>query len=65
MTTVIVKVSGGAPKEVQAETLGELKQKLNLPKYQATIGGEVVDANDYELAQDEVVILTEQVKGAQ
>lgn len=64
MATVIVKVSGGSPKEVSANTLGELKAQLNLAKHQATINGEPESDDSYQLENDSLVIFTEQIKGA-
>lgn len=63
-TTVAVKVSGGRIQMVEADTLGELKDFLEVPNYQATIDGEPQDDDSFELENDSVVILTAPVKGA-
>lgn len=63
-TVVAAKVSGGKLQMVEAATLGELKETLDVENYQATIDGEPQSDNDYKLQNDSVVILTAPVKGA-
>ena len=64
MASVIVKVQGAQPKEEQAETLGELKRKLGMGTFQATINGDPENDDSYQLEDYQVVTLTEKVKGA-
>lgn len=62
--TVAAKVSGGKLEYVEASTLGELKEILEVPKYQATVDGEPQSDDSFRLSNDSVVILTAPVKGA-
>lgn len=64
MATIIVKVQGGQPKELNATTLGEAKTLMSAANYQASINGLPVSDVEYELSDYDVVTLTEQVKGA-
>lgn len=64
MAKVIAKLQGGQPTEIEASTLGEAKQLMSASNYQASINGEPVNDNAYELSDYEVITLTEQIKGA-
>lgn len=61
---VTVQAVGGQPKVFDnIETVGELKEQMNLGSYQASVNGEPAD-DDYELSDYEFVSLAPKVKGA-
>ncbi len=63
MAKVFVQVSGGAAKEIEAETIGEVRKAMRLEsKYSAAVNGEPED-DDYELNEFDVVSLAPSVKG--
>lgn len=62
MAEVFVKVTGGARKSEEADTIGELKEQLELENYTATVNGEEAD-DDHELEDDDIVALAKAVKG--
>lgn len=63
MAKVQVQAVGGSIQQKEANTVGELKQMLNLTEFQATVNGEP-EGDDYELADYEFVALAPKVKGA-
>jgi hypothetical protein len=63
MASVQVQVAGGSIKQVEADTIEELKAKLGASTHQATVNGEPQDG-DYDLSDFEFVTLTAKVKGA-
>lgn len=63
MAKVQAQVVGGDIKQHEAQTVSELKSKLNLTNYQASVNGESVD-DDYELSDYEFVSFAQKVKGA-
>ena len=65
MAKITAQVMGGDIKQHEVKTLGELKQKLDVSNYQATINDEPVDNDSYEFEGFEMVELTAKVKGAQ
>ena len=62
--TVTAKVSGGKLQKIEAATLGELKTKLGVENYQATVDGEPQNDKAFALEQDSMVMLTAPVKGS-
>lgn len=70
MATIIYKLTGAQDfTAVQAQTLGELKEKLNLKNHTVTIkhGNDVVltaSSPDFQLQDGMSLIFSEQVKGA-
>lgn len=64
MATVAVKIVGGTLKEITASTLGEVKSLMDALNHQATINGEVVTDDDFELESDAFITLAPKVKGA-
>lgn len=62
MAKITVKVTGGNVQELQADTVADVKEELNLPEHTVTVNGEAVD-DDYELEDYEFVVLTEPAKG--
>jgi len=62
MAQVNVKITGGSVKEMEADTVGELKTKLNLGNYTATINGEPAE-NDQDLEDYNFVVFSAAVKG--
>lgn len=63
MATVTGQAVGGALKQIEASTVSDVKEQLNLESYQATVNGEPCD-DDYELSDYEFVSLAPKVKGA-
>lgn len=63
MAKVTAQAVGGALKQCEAKTVGEVKEQLELTSYQATVNGEPAD-DDYELSDYEFVSLAPKVKGA-
>lgn len=63
MAKVTAQVVGGQLKQIEADTVAEVKSQLNLTNYQATVNGDP-QGDDYELADYEFVALSPQVKGA-
>lgn len=63
MAKVQAQVVGGDIKQHDAETVGELKAKLSLTNYQATVNGEPAD-DSQELSDFEFVAFAPKVKGA-
>lgn len=65
MAKVVVKILGNSElKEEEANTIGELKQKLGLTTHAASINGEPAD-NDSFLTDDSLVSFSQAVKGGQ
>lgn len=62
MAKVFVKVIGGTRKAEEADTVGELKESLELENYTATVNGEEAD-DEQELEDDDIVALAKAVKG--
>lgn len=62
MAQITVKVSGGNVKEMEAETIGEVKETMGLPNHVATINGEPASDED-ELEDFNFVVLSTAVKG--
>lgn len=61
---ITAQAVGGQPKVLDnVETVGDLKEQMNLSSYQATVNGEAAD-DDYELSDYEFVSLAPKVKGA-
>lgn len=61
---VTAQAVGGQPKVFDnIETVGELKEQMNLGSYQASVNGEPAD-DDYALSDYEFVSLAPKVKGA-
>lgn len=65
MATVFVKRPGASSQAVEdVDTVADLKRELGVGKeYSAKIGGKVVDS-DYELSDDEIVLIARNEKGA-
>lgn len=63
MATVSALAVGGKLQIVEANTVAEVKQKLGLPSYTASINGEPA-ADDQKLQDNEFVSLAPAVKGA-
>ena len=61
MAKVQVKVSGGDIREVEASTVGALKDKVSATGYVATVNGEP-EGDDYQLNDFEFVSLAKPVK---
>lgn len=62
MAKVIAKVIGGQPKEMDAESVADLKAQLSLTNYTASVNGSTVE-DGYELTDYEFVSLSPSVKG--
>ena len=62
MAKVFFKVIGGSVKEVEAETVGELREEFDMGNNLATIAGSSVD-DDTELIDGQAVIFAPYVKG--
>lgn len=60
----MARVMGGDIKEFNVENLGELKAKLEVPNYQATINDVPENDDNYQFEGFEMVELTAKVKGA-
>lgn len=60
-----VKVIGGETKvDVVADTIAELKERLDLAHYNASVQGEPVEEDDYDVLADyDYVTFTKAVKG--
>lgn len=63
MAEVVVKVIGGKAQDMNASTVGEVKQKLNALTHTATSNGEPVD-DSYSLEDNDFLSLAPAVKGA-
>lgn len=63
MAEVVVKVIGGQPQNLSANTVEEVKSKLGLTTHVATVNGESVN-DSYVLSDNEFVSLAPAVKGA-
>ena len=63
MAKVQAQVVGGSIKQIEANTVGEVKEQLSSPTYTATVNGEP-EADDYQLEDYEFVSLAPAVKGA-
>lgn len=59
---ITVQVAGGASKTVNANTVGELKQMLNVPNHTALVNGEPAKDN-FVLGDYNYVNLSPAVKG--
>ena len=63
MANITVKVTGGAVRELSdVNTVGEVKERLQLPNHAAAVNGESA-ANDFELEDYNFVTLSPAVKG--
>lgn len=62
MASVTVKVTGGNVQEMEADTVGDVKARLNLQAYTATVNGEPAD-DDTDLEDYNFVTLSTAVKG--
>ncbi|MNJ94830.1 hypothetical protein D3C87_125330 [compost metagenome] len=63
MAKVQAQVTGGSITQQEANTVSELKQKLAVASYQATVNGEPVE-DTHTLREYDFVALTPKVKGA-
>ncbi len=63
MAKVYAQVTGGTMKELQANTVSEVKAALDAKTYAATVNGEP-QHDDFELSDFEVITLAPAVKGA-
>ena len=63
MAKVHAQVTGGTIKEIEANTVGDVKRVMDAANYTATVNGEPAD-NSYELSDFEFVALAPSVKGA-
>ena len=63
MAKVIAKVIGGQVAEYEADTVGELAEKLGVGSYQGSINGDPAD-HDTDLNDHEVIMFAPRVKGA-
>jgi hypothetical protein len=63
MAKVNVQVTGGSIKQVECDTVGQVKEMLDAASYTATVNGEPA-SNDTELNDYEFVALAPAVKGA-
>lgn len=61
MAKVQAQVAGGAIKQIEADTVADVKQQLNVPNYTATVNGEP-ESDSYELEDYEFVALAQPVK---
>jgi hypothetical protein len=59
---VTVQVVGGSSRTVDADTVGELKQLMNVPNHTATVNGET-QSNSFVLGDYNFVHLAPAVKG--
>lgn len=62
MASVIASVIGGTPMRVDATTVGDLKNKLELTNYTAAVNGETED-DDFTLSAEDFVSLSKAAKG--
>lgn len=62
MAKVVVKVLGGSLTEVEADTVGELKDDLDLGSHSASVNGSPAD-DSTELSDGQIVALAPSVKG--
>lgn len=62
--SVIVLKAGSAKALADAETLGELRQAQGASNMLATVNGDTVTDDSFELSEHDYVTFTEQVKGA-
>lgn len=62
MAKVNVQVLGGQIKQIDADTVAEVKTQLNVPNHTATVNGDSVDGT-YELEDYQFVMLSPAVKG--
>jgi hypothetical protein len=62
MAKVIVKVLGSAPREIDADSVGELKSELGLDSYSASVNGDPADSST-ELSEGQLVTFAPSVKG--
>jgi len=63
MANIIVKVTGGVVKEINAATVADVKAQLNLKDYTAAVNKEP-KSDSHGLVDGDVVVLTSSVKGA-
>lgn len=63
MAKIHAQVAGGSIKEIEADTVGEVKSMMDAEKYTATVNGDPV-SDDHELSDFEFVALAPSVKGA-
>lgn len=63
MAKVHAQVIGGSIQDLEAETVGEVKEQLKKANYTATVSG-VPQDDDYELFDYDFVALAPAVKGA-
>lgn len=64
MAKVHAQIVGGSIKEIEADTLGEVKKQLGAERYSATVNGEPEGSDSYELSDFEFITLAPAVKGA-
>lgn len=62
MAKVNVQVLGGTIKQIDAETVADVKNQLNVPQHTATVNGDSVDGS-YLLEDYQFVMLSPAVKG--
>ena len=62
--SVIVLKAGSPKKLAEAETLGELRQSEQAGNMLATVNGDTVTDDSFQLSEHDYVTFTEQVKGA-
>lgn len=62
MASVVACVLGGRPQRKEAETVGDLRDLMNLDGHKASVQGEPVD-DDYELEDEDFVSFAPSVKG--
>lgn len=62
MSKVIVKVLGGSLQELEASTVGEIKEKLELSSHSAAVNGEPA-SDDASLSDGQLITLSPSVKG--
>lgn len=63
MAKVHAQVVGGSVKDVEADTVGEVKEQMKASTYTATVNGEPA-ADDDQLEDYQFVSLAPSVKGA-
>lgn len=62
MAKVNVQVLGGTIKQIEADTVADVKSQLSVPNHTATVNGDSVDGN-YVLEDYQFVSLSPAVKG--
>ena len=65
MASISIKVTGGCLiTDADFETVGEAKDRLNFGSYTAKVNGEDA-SDDFELTDEDFVVLSKKVKGGQ